>query len=261
MIDIKREELKLRIAENFDAMMDTVECILKPFNPIKSLTVTGASGIGKSFNVIKRLKEADSTGHCNYFYMNGKCTALGLYEALYNARHMCSVLLLDDIDVFECETKLNLLKAALETDDERIITYMSTSRHLVDNDIPTQFDFKGKIIFITNKDLVKISESKSALSPHVDAFMTRGAFIDLEIHDNESIMIHIESIMKSTNIIKKFGVSNDVSNSILNFMLRNSENLHKPSLRMPVQIVGLYLQFPTKWEAHATRMCIKTKKR
>lgn len=259
MID-RRDVLKVRISENFDAMMSTVECLINPFNPIKAMTVTGASGIGKSYNVIKRLMEADDMGDCNYHYLNGKCTTLGLYQAMWNAREVGSILLMDDVDVFDNEDKLNLLKAGLESDDERIITYMSSSRVLADNGIPTQFDFRGKIVFITNKDLVKISESTSALSPHVDALMTRGAFIDLEIHDNESIMIHIENIMRTTNIVKKFGIDDKGAEDILNFMLKNSENLRKPSLRMPVQLAGLYLQYPDSWETHANKLCVKSKK-
>lgn len=256
----KREVLKQRIADNFNAMIDTLECVINPLNPIKSMTVTGASGIGKSYNLIQRLKEADETGYCNFHYLNSKCTTLGLYEALWNAREVGSVLLLDDVDVFDTEDKLNLLKAALETDEERIITYMSTSRHLIDNGIPTQFDFRGKIIFITNKDLVKISESNSNLSTHVDALMTRGVFVDLEIHDNESIMIHIENIMKSTNIVAKFGIDQNGADQILNFMLKHADNLRKPSLRTPVQLSGLYIQHPEKWEIHATKMYVKNKK-
>lgn len=255
-----KDLLKQRINENFNAMMDTLECILNPLNPIKSMTVTGASGIGKSYNIIKRLEDAHDTGFCNYHYLNGKCTTLGLYQALYQARELGSVLLMDDVDVFDTEDKLNLLKAALESDDNRIISYMSSSRHLTDNNIPIQFEFKGKIVFITNKDLVKISEANSALSPHVDALMTRGAFIDLEIHDNESIMIHIENIMRSTNIVKKFGLDNNASDELLNFMIKNCDNLRKPSLRMPVQLAGLYLQYPNKWEIHANKLHLKNKK-
>jgi len=256
----RREVLKLRIAENFEAMMDTVECIMNPFNPIKAMTVTGASGVGKSHNLIKRLEAAHDKGECNYHYINGKCTGLGLYQALYNARHLGSVLLMDDVDVFDTEDKLNLLKASLESDDKRIITYMSSSRVLADNGIPTQFEFCGKVIFITNKNLVKISQSKSAMAPHVNALMTRGAFIDLEIHDNESIMVHIENIMRTTNIVKGLGVSKEGSDRILNFMLKNGANLRLPSLRLPVQIAGLYLQFPEKWEQHAARMFVTSQK-
>lgn len=257
-MSLHREKLKLRIAENFDSMMDMLECILNPFNPIKSMTVTGASGIGKSYNIIKRLEEANDTGFCNYFYLNGKCTGLGLYQSLYNARNIGSVLLLDDVDVFDTEDKLNLLKASLESDNDRVITYMSSSQVLRDNEIPTQFSFNGKVIFITNKDLVKISKSKSSLAPHVCALMTRGAFIDLEIHDNESIMIHIENIMRSTNIVKNIGIDQRGADNILNFMMKNCDKLRMPSLRMPIQIAGLYKQFPDKWEKHAEKICLET---
>jgi archaellum component FlaC len=257
-MSVHREKLKQRIEENFEAMMDSLECIMNPFNPIKSMTVTGASGIGKSFNVIKRLKESHDSGLCNYHYLNGKCTTLGLYQEFYKARHLGSILLMDDVDVFDNEDKLNLLKAALETDDERIITYMSSSQVLRDNGIPTQFDFKGKVVFITNKDLVKISESKSALAPHVGALMTRGTFVDLQIHDNESIMIHIENVMRTTNIVKSLNISQDISDQILDFMMEHSDNLRMPSLRMPIQIAGYYMEHPTKWKRLAIRNCLKS---
>ncbi len=256
----RREILKHRIAENFEAMMSVNECILDPFNPIKSLTVTGGSGIGKSYNIIKRLEEAHAVGDCNYFYLNGKCTGMGLYEALYKARHLGSVLLMDDVDVFDTEDKLNLLKASLESDSVRIITYMSSARHLKDQGIPTQFEFFGKVIFITNKDLVSISESKSALAPHVNALMTRGAFVDLEVHDNESIMVHIENIMRTTNIVRGLGISKQGAEEILEFMLKHAANLRLPSLRMPVQIAGLYKKFPEDWETHARKICVNSTK-
>lgn len=259
MLD-RRELLKLRISENFHAMMETLECILDPINPIKSMTVTGASGIGKSFNIINRLQEAHDTGYCNYFYQNGKCTTMGLYMKMYEARHLGSVLLLDDIDVYDSEDKLNIMKAALETNERRTISYMSTSRILQEEGIPTQFDFNGKIVFITNKDLVKLSQSKSALSDHIDALMTRGSFIDLEIFDNESIMVHIENIMNSTNIVKKYGITQEVQQQFLDFMLKHCDKLRKPSLRMPVQIAGMYLQNPSNWEAQALKMCVKPDK-
>ena len=249
--------IKEKIALNFKTANEVLECILNPFNPIKAMTVTGAAGIGKSYNIINRLEDAHAVGDCNYFYLNGKCTTLGLYEALWNARHNGSVLLMDDVEVFDTEDKLNILKAALESDDKRIITYMSTSQHLRDNGIPTQFDFCGKVVFITNKDLAKISKSNSKLAPHVTALMTRGVFIDLEIHDNESIVAHMETIMRSTNIVKRLGINQRGSDEILNFILENKAKLRNPSLRMIIQIAGLYLQFPYDWEIHAQKIALE----
>lgn len=243
---MNREEKRQEIIDRFECMMANYDCISDFSNPIKSMTVTGASGIGKSYNLINRLKEEDDMGLVNFHYLNGKVTTLGLYQALWGARHVGSVLLLDDVDVFDSEDKLNILKAALESDDERIISYKTSSKALAEQGIEQQFNFEGKIIFITNKDLLKLSKGHSDLAPHMAALITRGVFVDLGIHDNESIMIHIETIMRSTNIVKRY-VSDSKANEILDYMVANARRLRNPSLRLPVQLAGLVKAHGDKW--------------
>lgn len=253
---MNRKEIQKRIDDNFSAMMETLECIINPFNPIKSMVITGASGIGKTYNLDLRLKEAHAAGDCNYHYLNSKCTAIGLYKAMYEARNLGSVLVLDDVDVFSNEDSLNLLKAALDTSNKRLISYQAASAELRKSNIPNQIEFSGKVIFITNSNLKAIAASTSNLAPHVNAVLTRSVFIDLEIHDNESIMIHIESIIRNTNIITKHGLSKDQANEILQFMLDNTDNLRNPSLRMPTQISGLVIENPTNWKRIAQKAFI-----
>lgn len=253
---MNREEKRQHIIERFECMMDNYECIADPFNPIKSMTITGASGVGKSFNIINRLKSDDERGMVNFHYLNGKCTTLGLFMAIWEARQVGSVLLLDDVDVYDNEDKINLLKAALESDDERIMTYKTSSKVLADAGIPQQFDFNGKIIFITNKDLVKISKGNTDLAPHVSAIMTRGVFVDLCLHDNESIMIHIETIMSTTNIVKRY-VSDSDAVEILDFMVENAVKLRSPSLRLPVQLAGLVKAHGPKWRTIANNTMLE----
>lgn len=254
---MNNKEIEQRINDNFDAMLETLECIINPVNPIKSMIVTGASGIGKTYQLDKRLNEAHKAGDCNYFYLNSKCTTIGLYKALYESRHISSVLVLDDVDVFGTEDSLNLLKAALDTSDKRVITYQSASAELRRSNIPMQFNYYGKVIFITNADLKKIAESSANLAPHVNALLTRSVFIDLEIHDNTSIMIHIENIIRKTNIMTKHGLSAKQSNEVLEFMLENTTKLRNPSLRMPTQLAGLVLANPKNWKRIAQKAFIK----
>lgn len=252
-----KREIQQKINDNFAAMMETLECIINPFNPIKSMVITGASGIGKTYNLDKRLTEAHLKGDCNYFYLNSKCTPIGLYKSLYESRNIASVLVLDDVDVFGSEDSLNLLKAALDTSDQRIISYQAASAELRRCNIPTQFEYNGKVIFITNADLKRIAESNSNLAPHVNAVLTRSVFIDLEIHDNESIMIHLESIIKNTDIITKHGLSTKQADEILNFMLDNTKRLRNPSLRMPTQLAGLVIENPLNWKRIANKAFIQ----
>lgn len=250
---IKKEALLTKIQKNFDSMMATLECIIDPFNPIKSMIVTGASGIGKTYNLEKRLDQAHANGDCNFSVINSKCTALGLYKALYNSRNLCSVLLLDDVDVFSSEDTLNILKAALDTGNKRYITYQSCSTELRSAGIPNEFEFKGKVIFITNRDLNKMRLGNSNLVPHINALLSRAVFIDLEIHDNESIMVHIENVIKSTDILSNLGLNKTAQNAVLEFLMVNYDSLINPSLRTPVQLSGLYLRYPDTWTTLAEK--------
>lgn len=253
---MSKELLLNKINANFNTMMSTLECIIDPFNPIKSMIVTGASGIGKTYNLQKRLEEAHQYAECNFDMLNSKCTTVGLYKALYKSRNISSILLLDDVDVFSNEDTINILKAALDSNSKRIITYQSASTELRKCGIPNEFEFKGKVIFITNRDLNKMRLSNSNLVPHIEALMTRSIFIDLEIHDNESIMAHIENIIKSTDIITKFGIDKKVADEILDFMIVNQDKLINPSLRTPVQLSGLYLRYPDTWMTLAEKAFI-----
>jgi hypothetical protein len=70
-------------------------------------------------------------------------------------------------------------------------------------------------------------------------------------------MIHIENVMKKTNILEKQFVSIDGSRQILDFMLKNEDRLRSPSLRMPVLMAGLYNKFPFDWEGMAENMFLE----
>lgn len=242
--EIKSNEIK----SAFNAMMAALECLLQVNSTVNSLCVSGAPGIGKTFNLNKRLQQAHDSLEWNVNSISGKMTTMALYETLYNNRHNTSVLVLDDMDsVFDSEDSLNLLKGALDT-GKRNISYMTSSKYLKDNGIPNTFEMKGKVIFITNKNMSILSKGQSKMAPHYAAFMTRSVYVDLKIHNNTDIMIHIENVMRQSNILTKFNVSNEGSNMILNWMLKNEMTLRTPSLRTPVLMAGLYNSNPFDWE-------------
>lgn len=247
------EELIIEtIQKNFKTSLDTVECILDPFNPIKSLLVYGPGGVGKTYNIAKRLQKASDAGECNYTYINSKCTTIGLVKALWESRTLGSVLLADDVDVFNSEDSINILKAALDTSDVRTISYNSVSNELRKNNIPNEFQYCGKVIFITNNNLKELAESKSKLASHAAAFITRSVYVDLGMNDNNSIILHMQSIIRSTNILKSVGCSQYASFEIFDFIKANRYNLNcQPSLRLVIQIAGFYKQFPEGWKDKA----------
>lgn len=252
------EQILTNIQSRFKAMMQTVECIIDPFNPIRAMIVTGAPGVGKSYNLIKRLEAANSALECNYHKISGKITPLGLYQALNKTSAFGSVLLLDDVDVFADEGTLDILKAALDSSKTRTVSYISNSSVLRREGIPNQIEYYGKIIFVSNKDFSSILNADTKMTPHVKALVTRGTFIDLQIHDARTIMLQIEDVMTKTKMLRQYGVSDESSAEILAFMKDNLNRLLEPSLRTPVNMCGLVLKHPTNWRETAEVSFLKT---
>lgn len=252
-----RSELAVRIEKNFNSMMAALECLLDDNGTVNSMIVSGKGGVGKTYNIEQRLNIAHNAFECTYKSISGKITTMGLYKALYESRHSDCVLLLDDVDVFANETTIDLLKAVLDTSERRMVSYVTSSKVLADDGIPQEFEFSGKVIFITNKNLGVMAKQNNALAPHVDALLTRSIFVDLQLFTNEEVMIHIENVMRKTNMLAKFGVDKNGSQQILDWMVRNEAKLRSPSLRMPVLIAGLYNKFPYEWEEQCENMFLE----
>ncbi|QCW18635.1 P-loop NTPase [Salmonella phage SE_PL] len=252
-----REEKAIQIEKNFNSMMDALECLLSPESTVNSMIVSGKGGVGKTYNIEQRLMQADSNLECTYKSISGKITTMGLFKALYESRHSTDVLLLDDVDVFANETTIDLLKAVLDTTDVRTVSYITSSKALAESGIPQQFDFRGKVIFITNKNLARMAKAENSLSPHVDALLTRSIFIDLQLFTNEEVMIHVENLMRKHNMLVKHGINKQGSDMILNWMLKHESKLRSPSLRMPVLIAGMYNKFPFDWEEKCENMFLE----
>lgn len=250
---LKSKEIEARMA----AMMAATEVLLDSTSTVNSLVISGAPGIGKTYNLTKRLDIAEASFEWNVTKISGKMTTMALYETLYKNRHSACVIVLDDMDsVFESEDAMNLLKGALDT-GKRTISYLTSSKYLEENGVPQTFTFNAKVIFITNKNLAVLAKGTSKMAPHYAAFMSRSVYVDLKIHTNTDIMIHIENVMSKTNILKNQLVSDEGSKQILNWMLKHEDSLRTPSLRTPVLMAGMYNKFPYDWEAMCENMFLE----
>lgn len=126
------------------------------------LFVFGAKGgLGKTKTILRALAEEG----IRPVILNGHCTPLALYEALY--RNQDSVIVLDDADsLYRNLAALGILRSALwgETSQKRLVTYNSTQSNL-----PQSFHFSGQIIFIANVIPRKNAAFEAVLS-RVDVF-------------------------------------------------------------------------------------------
>jgi hypothetical protein len=125
-----------------------------------SLVLTGMAGVGKTHLVKETLKGMGLTESSDFVHFKGRTTAAGLYITLYNNSN--KIIVFDDCDsVFKDDDAVNILKAALDSYDTRRISYIS-SKPLKDefgNPLPSQFEFTGRIIFISNINQSKLDEA------------------------------------------------------------------------------------------------------
>jgi len=258
VIQETESEMDARIQEAFDAMDTfTVGAIA---GHVKSLIISGAAGVGKTHTLERELKAAEGRNDINFKKVAGTCSAIGLFIKMWECRGKNDVLLLDDVDVFKDEDQLNLLKAALDTGDERWVSWAKASTYLEDRGIDQEFLFEGTIIFITNKDFDRELQAKTKLSPHFEALISRSIYLDLGVHTKEEIMVRIKQVVYSTNMLQGAGLNDSQVSSMIEWVETHIFELRSLSLRTCLHIADMMLTSPSKWESLA-KMTMLSKKR
>ena len=138
-----------------------------------SLIITGEGGLGKTYTVKKQIEYANlfSSGDpdtSDYKFVKGFTTAKGLYNTLYNWNG--KLIIFDDCDeVFKNDIATGILKGALDSYDERIVCWVTNKEG---GDIPNEFVFTGRIIFISNLSAERMDQAILSRSSHVDLTMS-----------------------------------------------------------------------------------------
>jgi hypothetical protein len=174
-------ESRFSINERFGFVTDMVAMLA--VGAQSSVVVTGPGGLGKSFTVSKALNACGLTDissleefkvgsvmkpNKSFRVIKGYSTPKGLYRALYENKD--GVIVFDDCDsVLKDPISLNLLKGALDSYSRRIISWRADIR---DEDLPTTFEFKGRVVFISNLASANIDQAIITRSMAVDLSMT-----------------------------------------------------------------------------------------
>ena len=185
------QESRFSINERFGFVSDMVTMLANGAQA--SVVVTGPGGLGKSFTVSKTLNacgfkdvstlEDFAVGtviksNKAFRVIKGYSTPKGLYRTLYENRD--GVIVFDDCDsVLKDPISLNLLKGALDSYSRRIISWRADIK---DEDLPTTFEFKGRIVFISNLASTQIDQAIITRSMAVDLSMTRKQKIERMRH-------------------------------------------------------------------------------
>ena len=246
------EAIMERIGERFDIMDSMTQAVVD--GVVRSMIVVGPPGVGKSFNVVKKLEEANLFnmigGDIRFEVVKGATTALGLYAKLYEYSKEGDVLVFDDCDsILMDELSLNILKAALDTNKKRTIHWNSDSKLLQREGIPNKFDFKGACIFITNIKFDSIRSTK--LRDHLSALESRSHYIDLTMNTMRDKLLRIKQIARTGELFKGYNFENGEDQEILTFMEECQGRLREMSLRCAVKLADLRKTMPMNWKRTA----------
>ena len=143
-------EIDTRIRSTFDVLEQVSQGVIS--GHVRSVIVSGAAGCGKTYTLETALADAEDRGVIRYQSVRGACSAIGLYRLLFESSEPGNVLVIDDCDsVFADLDSLNLLKSALDSSKVRRIHWNKEIRVLDGEGVPRSFEFKGSVVFITNK--------------------------------------------------------------------------------------------------------------
>jgi len=203
-------------------------------NTTPSLIVTGEGGLGKTHSVTETIKSNDLSED-RYVFFKGYSTARGLYNTLYDNND--KLIIFDDCDsVLDDKVALNILKSALDSYETRTISWMAKMNK--NDEYPQQFEFTGRIIFISNKSITDVNEAVRSRSLTVDLTMTPSDKI-------ERMNAIIEDILPEYSLeFKKeaLGFLSEVCNEV------------SVNMRMLIMVTKMRYNYPDRWRDLASYM-------
>jgi hypothetical protein len=227
-------ESRFTINQRFGFLSDMVVMLARGDQP--SVVVTGPGGLGKSHTVTTTLRKAGlkdmsilddyeigaQVPKNAFVVIKGYSTPKGLYRTLYENRN--SIIVFDDCDsVLKDTVSLNLLKGALDSYSKRIISWRADIK---DEDLPTSFEFKGRVVFISNMSSSQLDQAIISRSMSVDVTMTA-----VQKVERMRFLVKEKDFMPDFDLVSK--------NDALNLIDELVDNVKELSLRTLIQVTKI----------------------
>jgi len=220
------------INQRFEFLGNLTQMVIGGITP--SLIVTGEGGLGKTHSVTQSIKNTDM-GESDYVFFKGYSTARGLYNTLFDNNG--KLIIFDDCDsVLEDKVALNILKSALDSYETRTISWMAKMNK--NDEYPQQFNFTGRIIFISNKSKEDMNEAILSRSLTVDLTMTPTDKI-------ERMSVILSSILPEYTL--------EAKKEALDF-LKTVKDEVSLNMRMLIMVTKMRATYPSNWRDMAKYM-------
>jgi len=177
MIEVKEPKVKFSVTERFEFIDQFVTLVGN--RKLNSFILTGSGGLGKTHAVIeglkrKGLKEDTIMEEGDFIFIRGYSTAKALYRTLWEQNG--KVIIFDDADsVHKDPIGANILKAALGSEDKRVISW--GAEFAESEELPNRFEFRGRIVFISNLSQEQFPQ----------ALLSRSMKVDLTLNTEEKL--------------------------------------------------------------------------
>ena len=234
---------RFSINERFGFVSDMVSMLAK--GDQASVVVSGPGGLGKSHTVYQTLIKdgfQDVTtldgfdpgtvlGKKTFVVVKGYSTAKGLYRTLYENRN--GVIVFDDCDsVLKDPVSLNLLKGALDSYSKRIISYKADIR---DDDLPNVFEFKGRVVFISNLPSQAVDQ----------AIISRSMAVDLSMNTQQKVD-RMRYLIDQADFMPEYNKS--LKTDAIDMIASVADRVKDLSLRTLIQVTKIRKSKGTDWK-------------
>lgn len=236
-------ESRFSINQRFGFVSDMVTMLANGAQA--SVVVTGPGGLGKSFTVsqtltalgFKDVSVLDDIAvgsilksNKTFRVIKGYSTPKGLYRVLFENKD--GVIVFDDCDsVLKDPTSLNLLKGALDSYSRRIISWRADIK---DEDLPTSFEFKGRVVFISNLSASNIDQ----------AILTRSLAVDLSMTTKQKIE-RMRHLLSTGEFMPEFDKT--IKSDAMDLIERLQDSVKELSLRTLIQVTKIRQSAGKNW--------------
>lgn len=240
----KAVESRFSINQRFEFVGDMVLMLAK--GDQASVVVSGPGGLGKSHTVVAALEASGLTDVTvldefevgsvldtakSYRVIKGYSTPKGLYRTLYENKD--GVVVFDDCDsVLKDPVSLNLLKAALDSYDRRIISWRADMR---DEELPQSFEFKGRVVFISNLPSEALDQ----------AIISRSMAVDLSMTTEQKIQ-RMQFLLDQPEFMPEY--AKNLKQDALNLINVLRDSVKELSLRTLIQVTKIRKSAGAKWK-------------
>jgi len=256
--DMTDAEVAAQIRERFRVMGKLTDSVIRGSS--RAEIISGPPGLGKSYDIEQKMKLHSPSG-TETAHIKGFARTTGIYKKLYQKKNEGNLVVFDDADsIFANIDSLNILKAACDTTEDRWISYLAETSMVDDisgDPLPTQFEFKGSVIFITNYDFDDKITQGDTNSEHFAALMSRSHYLSLMMKTRREYMIRVRMVAEEQGLFNNYNITADQCKMILDYMEERKEELREVSLRMAIKIATLVRDEAEDWKYMTDITCLR----